>query len=333
MSIRISGSPRPTTPQHLDKARTANADPARKAPETIGSSQHRVHHHADHFVPASSHGPECATRGREQLPPAMRARVDQAIAAKAAKAGSGEVGPADRQIDVYFHVVNRGEGIRNGDVPREMIDAQIQVLNEAFASAGFSFVLREVTRTTNPQWYTAGMGDLGDEMKAALHRGDASDLNLYTSNPGEDLLGYATFPSEQIRNPKVDGVVIRADTLPGGAGAPYNEGDTGTHEVGHWLGLYHTFQDPYGKGDEVDDTPAHKTNLGTPPLGTDTLPELPGVDPVHNYMNYTDDAWMHEFTPGQEARMQAMWDVFRDPERERPSVNDGLDPLLSQKAV
>ena len=332
MSIRISGSPRPITSQHLENAGSTAQAPARKAQESAAVSRRHVHG-GDHFDAASGHGPECATAAPEKLPPATRARVEAAIAARLAGAGARRAAPEDRQIDVYFHVVNRGEGIQNGDVPREMIDAQIQVLNDAFAKAGFSFVLREVTRTTNPQWYSAGIGDVGDEMKAALHRGDASDLNFYTSNPGDGLLGYATFPSEQVWNPKVDGVVVRADSLPGGAGAPYNEGDTGTHEVGHWMGLYHTFQDPYRDGDEVDDTPAHTENAGTPPLGTDTIPELPGVDPVHNFMNYTDDAWMHEFTPGQEARMQALWDTFRDPERERPTVNDGLDPRLSKVAV
>src|SRR5690606_27711298 len=142
-------------------------------------------------------------------------------------------------------------------------------------------------------------------MKETLHKGDASDLNIYTSNPGEGLLGWATFPFWQKDDPKMDGVVLLASSLPGGAAAPYNEGDTGTHEVGHWMGLYHTFQQP---GDEVADTPFHpEPNFGQPPEGTDTAPDQPGLDPIHNYMNYVQDDWMYEFTPGQDARMDTMW--------------------------
>lgn len=333
MSIRVSGSPRPVLPQQVGNPRGAAQGVSGDVAPPGASAHRRVHHGHDHFVDGPGHGPECGTVTPDAIPPGLRAKVDEAIAARLSRSDARRAAPEDRQIDVYFHVVNQGEGIENGDVPREMIEAQIQVLNDAFAKAGFSFVLREVTRTTNPRWYSAGIGDVGNEMKAALHRGDASDLNFYSSNPGNGLLGYATLPVRQRFEPELDGVVVRAESLPGGAGAPYNQGDTGTHEVGHWLGLYHTFENPYGDGDEVADTPAHLENGGRPPLGTDTIPELPGVDPVHNFMNYTYDDWMHEFTPGQEARMQGMWDVFRDPERELGSVNDGLDPRLDQKAV
>ena len=316
---RVPGSaPRPLpTTSSQESAATNQAQTSTKATE----SAHVGHAHAGHThrVTADAfekgvHDPNhlhCGTRDVQgQIPAGLQNRIEDAIKARAA--GTGENTGA--VIDVHFHVINQGEGIENGDVPKEMLEAQIKVLNEAYEGTGYSFKLSSVDRTTNKQWYTAGPDTRGErEMKETLHKGDAADLNFYTSNPGGGLLGWATFPFWQKDDPKMDGVVVLASSLPGGAAEPYNLGQTATHEVGHWMGLYHTFQDPYGKGDEVADTPAHQPNYGTPPMGTDTIPELPGLDPVHNYMNYTDDAHMTEFTQDQDARMDVMWNEFRGP--------------------
>ncbi|HLT30249.1 MAG TPA: zinc metalloprotease [Myxococcaceae bacterium] len=324
MTLRIPGSVRPLVPQQVESNPAPRpAIPVEASNGTRGRGHtHPAHPHGhDHFEAGHVADRGCATPHGTGLSPELQSKVEAAIAERLAKGRGVDAGGEPQEIEVFFHVINQGEGIENGDVPREMIDAQIQVLNDAYKNAGFTFVLREVTRTTNSSWYGAGHGSFAErQMKTELHRGDASDLNIYTLNPGNDLLGWATFPWNQESAPKMDGVVLLASSLPGGAAAPYNEGDTGTHEVGHWLGLYHTFQKP---SDLVDDTPAHEVNSGRPPLGTDTLPDEPGVDPVHNYMNYTVDDWMHEFTPGQEARMQALWDAFRNPDSDLSA--DDLD--------
>lgn len=223
---------------------------------------------------------------------------------------------APKTVDVYFHVVNNGTGISNGDVPQSQIDAQIDVLNAAYARSGFYFRLVQVTRTTNSTWYTMGHGSTAEKQaKAALRQGSADDLNIYSANPGGGLLGWATFPSSYSSNPSNDGVVILYSSVPGGTAAPYNEGDTGTHEVGHWLGLYHTFQGGCnGQGDYVSDTPAERSAAYGCPTGRDscTGKKFPGLDPVNNFMDYTDDYCMYEFTSGQAARMQAQWDAYRE---------------------
>ena len=247
----------------------------------------------------------CAT---QELSDAEKTAVQQALAgstrAQARAAGSVNV-------NVYWHVINNGTGLANGDIPQTQIDSSLSVLNAAYKNTPFKFTLAGVDRTTNRTWYTCSGGGCESKMKSALRKGGAGDLNIYSNNMGQGLLGWATFPSSYASKPKLDGVVILYSSVPGGAAAPYNQGDTLTHEVGHWFGLYHTFQggcaDP---ADYVSDTAAEASPAYGCPTGRDTCAGG-GMDPVTNFMDYTDDACMNTFSAGQADRMDALTIQYR----------------------
>lgn len=260
-------------------------------------------------------GPEANVDAAYEREAALLARGDaKAKAAVGKPPGDGGGTPAvtGGTIDVYWHVINNGSGIANGDIPDSQISSQIAVLNDAYADGGWSFRLVQTDRTTNASWYVAEPGTTAErQMKQALRRGSADDLNIYSNNPGSDLLGWATFPASYASNPTNDGVVLLFSSVPGGTAAPYNLGDTATHEVGHWMGLYHTFQGGCSKtGDYVADTAAERSPAYGCPTGRDTC-RAAGADPIHNFMDYTDDACMFEFTVGQDARMDAQFSTYR----------------------
>ena len=150
-------------------------------------------------------------------------------------------------------------------------------------------------------------------MKRALRQGGANALNLYSST-AEAYLGWAYFPKQYSAQPWIDGIVIDWESMPGTSttyAGRYDLGYTVTHETGHWLGLDHTFQGGCNaKGDHVDDTPAELTPTSGCPAGKDTCSD-PGLDPIHNFMDYSYDSCYTEFTTGQALRMQDQYLAFR----------------------
>ena len=217
-------------------------------------------------------------------------------------------------VPVAVHMLTAGAGTSRGEIPLGWVEAQLDTLNSTFAPFGLRFALSLVQQVENDDWYTnLRIGSSQERAaKQALALDPARVLNLYTASPANDYLGWATPPYANAETDLDQGVVLLDQSLPGGDAAPYNLGHTATHEVGHWVGLLHTFAggctDP---NDGVDDTPQQRSGTSGCPQTRDSCPLDPGMDPVHNYMDYSDDACMTGFSDGQVTRSLALMRAFR----------------------
>jgi hypothetical protein len=240
-----------------------------------------------------------------------------ALAERSAKRADGPSTLATVTIPVVVHVIAENTTRAGGYIPDSMIQQQIAVLNDSYdggsvggAVTAFAFQLQSITRNVRPEWYPIVYGSSAERaMKSALRVGGKETLNIYAGELSDNLLGWATFPQRRLNSS--DGVVVLAESLPGGTAGIYALGDTGTHEVGHWLNLYHTFQGGCSKsGDSVADTPAEASPAFNCPTGRDTC-SAAGLDPITNFMDYSQDSCMYQFTPGQATRMADAWAAYR----------------------
>jgi hypothetical protein len=222
-------------------------------------------------------------------------------------------------ITVNFHIVRDDAG--NGDVSDSRLNAQITTLNSAYNGKGFTFARGTTTRINKSAWYNLNYGTTAERDLKYYYAGQAANdpkyvLNFYVSKLSGGLLGWATFPWDLSANPKMDGVVILNTSINGGSATPYNLGDTAVHEIGHWLGLYHTFQSGCGtgnnttSGDRVSDTWAEYSAASGCPTGRDSC-SYSGADPIDNFMDYSTDSCMNRFTTGQTSRMINMATTYR----------------------
>jgi len=227
-------------------------------------------------------------------------------------------------IKVYFNIISADETREGGNVPDSFVNDQINVLNKDYTRTGLRFDLKAIKRVVNATWYNHASYSTPEnmEMKKALRVGGPETLNVYSVGFTEagGLLGYATFPSDYKSAPIDDGVVMLSESLPGGSATNFNLGRTLTHEVGHWVGLYHTFQtddgmdgcDRKGKGDYVLDTPLENGPASGCPIGRDSCPDDMGIDPITNFMDYSQDSCMTEFTRGQVLRLRGQIAFYRE---------------------
>jgi hypothetical protein len=227
-------------------------------------------------------------------------------------------------LPVYVHVIkgtHRGE--RNPAGPQR-VRALIATLNHGMAGdqsqystpLRYRFALKKIDYTKNERWYHAYFFGARDrQAKRKLHRGGPRTLNLYINGGGPrgtPILGWARFPWQYAATPKLDSVTVNVAGMRGGSAHGYNLGDTVIHETGHWLGLLHTFQGGCeDQGDLVADTPAEAEPSFGCDNSRDTCTADPGLDPVHNFMDYSLDACMIKFTAGQVQRVDAAFAKWR----------------------
>lgn len=211
-------------------------------------------------------------------------------------------------IPIVFHVIYSTDG--TGNIPDSRIINQVEVLNEDYrAMTGtlgangydvkIQFELAGITRTENRLWFR---DKRESTYKGTLGWDQDEYLNVYT-NQASGYLGYAYFPQTSAGN-VYDGVVLNYAACGGRdeGSAPYDQGRTLVHEIGHYLGLYHTFQDGCGDGycagDRINDTNPE----AAPYYYCGSNSSCDSTDPTTNYMDYSEDLCMWQFTAEQANR-------------------------------
>ncbi len=214
-------------------------------------------------------------------------------------------------IPTVFHVISMADG--TGNISDQKIYDQMAALNEDYRALagtlgeqGFDsmvqFELVAITRTVNDTWFADG--DAAESAyKTALGRDQDRYFNVYSTS-AMGYLGYSYLPQDEAGS-VYDGVVLLYESVGGrdNGYTPYDQGRTLVHETGHYLGLYHTFEggcvNGYLAGDLIVDTPPEAAEH----YGCEETFSCGTADPIHNYMDYTDDTCMHEFTPEQSNRV------------------------------
>ena len=234
-------------------------------------------------------------------------------------------------VPVRWHIVHQGE---RGQLPDSQLKAQMATLNKIYAPTGLQFKTIDVELNDNPAWFGIDIEtDAVNEMKASLGKDTERCLNIFTCEPANGILGFAAFPWDLAQAPEIDGVVLHHASLPDAARPlqnwPFDLGMTAVHEIGHWCGLYHTFQDGCeAPGDYIEDTPFEaKSAFGCPVHQPSACPGETRYDPVDNYMDYTDDACMKHFTPQQFQRVRDMVGYYRYKLNQQTARSSQLEQL------
>ncbi|KID63610.1 uncharacterized protein G6M90_00g064650 [Metarhizium brunneum] len=234
---------------------------------------------------------------------------------------------ADIEVATFAHVVYANKSVEGGYLSEEIIHRNIDIINHQYAPAGISFSLKNLSYTENADW---ALGKDEFAMRLKLRGGGYNDLNLYfvadipyKSEQDWGVRGICSLPTTRPDSLRwtLDGCSLLSRMLPGSNGTAENiSNSTATHEIGHWLGLLHTFEGGCGgEGDEIGDTvaqagPTKLCPTGDPPHSCN----LPDPDMIKNFMDIS-TCTRSEFTAGQIARMKDWEDIRRDVSTDKPT--------------
>jgi len=239
-------------------------------------------------------------------------------ASKAATTRTRQIpSPGSVTIDVFFHLfIDRRSSGEVSRVTESMLEEELGIVNEDFGATPFRFRLAGVTKTYDNDWnrLDGEDDDAIDEASRAMREGGSDVMNVFVTDGLCDagLGGFAQYPYEHGWYP--EGTFSEKDRIFLCPIVLLGSSRTVTHEIGHWLGLRHTFEgnscDDDNSGDHVADTGQHRhTGRDCDDDRKDTCPNQPGRDPIHNFMNYS--ACRYEFTPGQIERMVYQFHAYR----------------------
>eukprot|EP00546_Thalassionema_frauenfeldii_P009955 CAMPEP_0178922884 /NCGR_PEP_ID=MMETSP0786-20121207/16408_1 /TAXON_ID=186022 /ORGANISM="Thalassionema frauenfeldii, Strain CCMP 1798" /LENGTH=312 /DNA_ID=CAMNT_0020597311 /DNA_START=70 /DNA_END=1004 /DNA_ORIENTATION=- len=217
--------------------------------------------------------------------------------------------PGSITIHVRFHLfIDEGRRRETSRVTDKMLEEELEMVNFDFGSTPFRFRMIDVSRTYDDDWNRIDGSNHGniEEATLELREGGSDVVNVFVTDGLCDagLGGFAQYPYEHGWYP--EGTFSEKDRIFLCPIVLLGSSRTVTHEIGHWLGLRHTFEgnscDDDNSGDHVADTGQHRhTGRDCDDDRKDTCPNQPGRDPIHNFMNYS--ACRYEFTPGQIERM------------------------------
>ena len=239
------------------------------------------------------------------------------------------------EIPVAFHVIypNGKENDAIYNIPDDILNKQLDVLNGVSDNdPGFSKSLsgyktngntksglhfynyhsenKAYSRTENNMWFYK-TETYESTLKSELCVNVDYVINVYYAD-AQGFLGWSYFPNDFSENDHMHGAVINHRAILGGSLPRYKYGKTLLHELGHYFGLFHTFQGGCFGYDGCDDTPPQSNGNNVYECGSqNSCPDFEGDDPHNNYMNYVDDICMNRFTDNQILRIWTFLETYK----------------------
>jgi len=248
------------------------------------------------------------------------------------------------EVNVYWNVFTDRSG--NGELSDIVIEKQMQILNDAFAgipssyeecgftydmatilSTPFRFTLNEINVVVDNDAFNLDL-KTSEVKRKELRKGTCSDLNIFSGETFAFNLGSGTYSFDCDLPENDDSISISYKSLPEQDEDPYNEGDTLIRLVGNWLGLFNTFEGGCRGLDYVSDTPAQAKSTRGCPIGQDTC-DGPGRDPIHNFMDFSDDCCKYRFTNGQIVRMILQAGMYRNLSAANVTIPEVTAPICN----